>query len=64
MHSMAERLAELVRPGRKLFRFSSNRFVFLLEGYGSREELVEFAEGIRLQVEEGQDPLGTTWLWV
>lgn len=58
MHSMAERLAELVRPGRKLFRFSSNRFVFLLEGYGSREELVEFAEGIRLQVEEGQDPLG------
>jgi diguanylate cyclase (GGDEF)-like protein len=58
MHSMAERLAELVRPDRRLFRFSSNRFVFLLEGYGSREELADFAERIRHHLEEGQDPLG------
>lgn len=40
------------------FRFSGNRFVFLVQGSAGRSELIELAEQIRGRLEEGLDPIG------
>lgn len=58
MHQVGEKLAALAENGRRLFRFSGSRFVFLVQGYQSRDELVELAEKIRGQAEEGLEPIG------
>lgn len=57
MHDISTRLRALAQTGRLLFRFSGNRFVFLVQGYSGREELISFAEGIKAQIEEGLDPI-------
>ncbi|WP_461367851.1 EAL domain-containing protein [Candidatus Darwinibacter acetoxidans] len=57
MHDVSEKLC----PLREIiggFRFSANRFVFLVQGSAGRSELIELAEQIRGRLEEGLDPIG------
>jgi diguanylate cyclase (GGDEF)-like protein len=58
LKEIAARLSTLVRSDRQLFRFSGNRFVFLVQGYADQSELAELAEQIGTEAESGIDPLG------
>jgi len=58
MLGIARRLESLKQNGRMLFRFSGNRFVFVVQGYHNRDELIELAQRIKDKVMEDLDPVG------